>query len=372
MSDGPIQPAPPSPLDLPSAADRDRRLAITLSVLLMALFATVGTSVQLCSVAFGIWFTELFLFLGVTAVMLRWTGRDPWRYPDVDGGKWPLFAYGFVLGAINLFALGIPLQFTAQQLSPEEWRRTFDAANLFRNQSTVELVVIAAAAVIAAPICEEYFFRGVLLKGLAARHGELRALFVSSLVFSVFHLDPVGLVARTELGMLFGYLYLRTRSLWPGVAAHAANNAVSLSAYFLSRDRDQTADPGGAEAWGAVGLMVLFGVPLLYAAWRFGRDRGLLERRPPSAPLVPLPPVPLSRLAAPWAAAAAVSLGLLFALDHRGVRLNLIDAQRPVRELAGEERDHLKALRARARRGEAPLEEYQRAREALRRAPPSG
>lgn len=369
MSDAPNPPVaagPPEPGDASNLDEHDQRLGIVLAVVLLSLFATVGFTVQVLNVAFGIWFTEVFLFLGVTAMMLRWSGRDPVRYPDVDGGRLSLFAFGFLVGAVNLFAVGLPLQFLSQQLVPQSWRETFDAANLFKNQAPLELAVIAVGVAIAAPVCEEYFFRGVLLKGLATRRSQWRALGISAFLFSLFHLDPVGLLARTELGLVFGFLYLRTGSLWPGIAAHAANNSVSMAAYFLARNEGSAGEAVTPEAWRSMLLLVAFGVPILYSLFRAAQSWRLLEPRVPPQRVL-LAPVKFSRVAFPWIAAAAASLALLFAIDRRGVQLNWIDAQQRLVGVADREQQPLRELRRLARRGQVPIAEYEAARKALAR-----
>src|SRR5438876_139597 len=69
------------------------------------------------------------------------------------------------------------------------------------------------------------------------------AVFVAA-VFSAFHLDPVGFVSRFELGLLFGVLYWRLGSLWPGVMAHAANNITSTALFLMARSQgDEDAEP---------------------------------------------------------------------------------------------------------------------------------
>ena len=40
-------------------------------------------------------------------------------------------------------------------------------------------------------------------------------MLVTAVIFSAFHFDPVGFVARVEFGVLFGALRLYTGSLWP-------------------------------------------------------------------------------------------------------------------------------------------------------------
>lgn len=91
----------------------------------------------------------------------------------------------------------------------------------------VAVRIFGAAAVV--PIMEELFWRSFILRWidrsdflrLAPAMVSLRALVISSLLFGVEHdLWFAGLLA----GLAYGWLYIRSGSLWPPIAAHAATN----------------------------------------------------------------------------------------------------------------------------------------------------
>ncbi len=82
------------------------------------------------------------------------------------------------------------------------------------------------AAVVVAPAAEEVLFRGVLLPGLAQSMSAGRALFVSALVFGLFHVPSHGpaAVLPAILGVAFGWARLRSGGLRAPIALHVANN----------------------------------------------------------------------------------------------------------------------------------------------------
>ena len=82
---------------------------------------------------------------------------------------------------------------------------------------------------ILAPFGEEVFFRGFLLAALLPVMGGLRSAIVSSGVFAVAHLSIGTLLPIFVMGMLLAWLYLRTGSIWPPFAAHAAQNLLALT-----------------------------------------------------------------------------------------------------------------------------------------------
>lgn len=364
-----------SPPPTPSPHLRDpRTVAVAAAAAVFVAFLFSGLLVQSLNVAFGIWFTQIFVFLGVGWFVLRATGREPVRYTGLSFPGLTPVAFGFALGVANFFAIIAPIQYAAQSLLPESWREIYDVADIFRGQSSVEMAFIVASVTVAAPVCEEFFFRGVFFQGLRAHGGPaMRALVFSSVVFSAFHLDPVGFFARVELGMLFGWLLVRTGSLWPAILAHTANNLVSTVLFFVARHFESPEQPATQEDLRGLLLLVLLGCGGLYALLAASRRIPSLlgPPRPPELLEAPEAPVPfestprLLRLAAPWLIAAALSLGAYKALDPIGIELSQVDKRYPLQALPKDAPDALQAerealfeLRGRARRGEIPLGEY--------------
>lgn len=101
------------------------------------------------------------------------------------------------------------------------------------------LVLISAGLV--APVIEEVFFRGFVF-GLYRRRQPLwMAYVVSSLLFTLLHLDPTSMNVSQMAGLSIGifllavllaWLYEHTGSLYPGMVAHAVNNASGLVLFY--------------------------------------------------------------------------------------------------------------------------------------------
>src|SRR5215510_936517 len=83
-------------------------------------------------------------------------------------------------------------------------------------------------SVIWAPLGEEVAFRGVLYPALRSRFGVAPAAAMSAAVFALAHgYGVLGFVAVFWSGVLWAFAYERTGSLWPGIIAHSAGNAMA-------------------------------------------------------------------------------------------------------------------------------------------------
>lgn len=80
--------------------------------------------------------------------------------------------------------------------------------------------------VILAPLLEEYLFRKQLIDR-TARYGEKTAILFSALAFGLFHMNLYQFFYAFGLGLLFGYVYLRTRRLRYSVIMHMVINGLS-------------------------------------------------------------------------------------------------------------------------------------------------
>ena len=99
----------------------------------------------------------------------------------------------------------------------------------------VGFFVLAVVVIVGAPVVEELFFRGLVLRSIQARFGDGWAVGGSAVAFGLAHFEPLQLPALVALGVVLAVLALRTGRLGPGVFAHAAFNAVTIIALALQR-----------------------------------------------------------------------------------------------------------------------------------------
>lgn len=95
-------------------------------------------------------------------------------------------------------------------------------------RTPLNMAAMFFAIAIAAPVVEELLFRGFLQNALAKYVPIWGAIFLSSLLFALVHLQPYAIPGLMSLSIAFGYLYHRTGSLRTNIIMHMANNVFAL------------------------------------------------------------------------------------------------------------------------------------------------
>ena len=112
----------------------------------------------------------------------------------------------------------------------------------------IDLVPALLVGAVVAPIAEELYFRGLLLRWLRSRFSLVTSVLVSAALFALLHFkftDHVGLEGWVltagifTVGILAAAWSIGARSLWPSAIAHGTYNAIAITlpliAYYFGR-----------------------------------------------------------------------------------------------------------------------------------------
>lgn len=83
-------------------------------------------------------------------------------------------------------------------------------------------------------IGEELTFRGVLQQSLTRKMNPHVAIILSAAIFSFIHFQFYGFLPRMFLGMLLGYMFYVSNSLWTSILMHFLNNGSAVVVYYLN------------------------------------------------------------------------------------------------------------------------------------------
>ncbi|MFB6257433.1 MAG: lysostaphin resistance A-like protein [Flavobacteriales bacterium] len=158
------------------------------------------------------------------------------------------------------------------------------AKELLATDSTPHLVgnILLMAALPA--IGEELIFRGTLQRMLNRWSGNIHlAIWGTAFLFAALHLQFYSFLPRFALGALFGYMLVRTGTLWVPVLGHFLNNATVIIISYLGSQKsvpDDYGESGGQEGQGYWVLISFFLIMLLfYTAKRWFETDPVEEER---------------------------------------------------------------------------------------------
>lgn len=171
-----------------------------------------------------VYWSSIFFLWGVFGVIALTTIRE--RTSLIGIGFVPLrridFAWGIAgIGAMYVIASGLTWLLASTGI--EALKPAGEIALLLPESTAGRLAWVLLS--ITAGVCEEAAFRGYLMTRLRiltrARSWALPVL-ISAVAFGACHAyqSLSGMIVVTTLGIAFGLLYIRTRSIWPGVIAH--------------------------------------------------------------------------------------------------------------------------------------------------------
>ncbi|MEC9092137.1 MAG: ABC transporter permease subunit/CPBP intramembrane protease [Planctomycetota bacterium] len=183
---------------------------------------------------------------------------------------WPLL--GQLVDSINSGFVSV-----AGDAEETQWKKELlgKARDLVRQWRTVSPVLVILCLSVIPAVCEEIFFRGVLLRSIFPRNKAWVAVLLSSLIFGVFHtLSLTDLSSQKFLpsflaGIILAWLAIKSGSILPGMLLHILNNGILVSMAYYEDVLVETGwisqDQNGFPAWvlWLCGIGLLFGIGII-------------------------------------------------------------------------------------------------------------
>jgi membrane protease YdiL (CAAX protease family) len=196
------------------------------------------------------------------------------------------------------------------------------------NVTALDKIAMGFGTVVLAPVVEELLFRGAL-QSAYERHGPVRAIAASTLLFVMIHQELAQSFALLPVGLALGYAAWRTGSTVPAILVHLGNNAQAVLVSFFEGGRPRGVAFTPSTAGGLIGgLMAVAALWLLTGlSSRPGREPNPPRRRWLARnwlgrywPLIPVVPI----------YAAVIGIGVLFGIHPEalafGQRVELTSA----------------------------------------------
>lgn len=172
---------------------------------------------------------------GWPLVVSRRKGLGPasdWRFRFT----WLDLPIGFGLALITIGGAGVVSTVVSQVVNLTDEELADNTGLLREAEGTPWLYVILAGVLIGAPLSEELFFRGLILRSIEKRAGSVVAILGSSVIFTLPHFTNADLAGTLVLfsailvvGLVFGVAAVQLDRLGPVIIAHMLFNLVGAA-----------------------------------------------------------------------------------------------------------------------------------------------
>lgn len=169
----------------------------------------------------------------VWPLLLAGYSRVPWK--QAFGLRTPPVTTLLAAGLAGLSLWPLVYEVEVSLLSHKRLEAIFEIAKPITEQIAQTPLPLRLFALAFCPaICEELFFRGFLLRAFRSAMSPTATIVITAGLFGLFHVlvrDAL-LLERFPptalLGLVLGWLAIRTGSLWPGVILHVIHNTTVL------------------------------------------------------------------------------------------------------------------------------------------------
>ncbi len=195
------------------------------------MFLTLGYQLQTWHFELGLLVTELVLVLGLALWIIKSSGAAVGDYLWFQEVKAPVLIKTGVIALLSLPVV-LVLNLTAMlflEIGGGAIMTEMPQSNSFQG-AIFQFFIISMVAGIA----EEVLFRGVFLQAYRDYFKDYQAVFFSGLLFALFHFNLQNFLGPLYLGIVFGILTVKTRSIIPAILGHMLNNGIAYVLSFMA------------------------------------------------------------------------------------------------------------------------------------------
>lgn len=179
---------------------------------------------------------QIFIAGTILVYMMRRTTAADWL-----GLHWPAWPKVFFIAPASVFGMWLIFG-VLQTCGYMQWMESLGAETMQESvkllQTTEDPAVLwlmALAAVLVAPLCEELLFRGFLYPVAKKFTGPWLAACSSALFFAAAHGNLSALLPLFLFGLLLVWIYEKTGSLWAPIAVHFCFNSATVIVQIAAR-----------------------------------------------------------------------------------------------------------------------------------------
>jgi len=145
-----------------------------------------------------------------------------------------------------------------------------------RSTEIIHSFIYYIGAILIGPIVEELIFRGIILNGMQDNYKNNRkALLLSALIFGLVHIKILQVIPAFFWGLIFGYLFYRTRNILLCIVLHSTANASGLTSDIFQHNNQTFTLSNVYNEYSWAVYLISITVFILCGFYLFGKQKGL-------------------------------------------------------------------------------------------------
>jgi sodium transport system permease protein len=206
-------------------------LAFTMFALVLVLGYYGSLALTQAGILTAVLATQLGFFLAPVMAVAAWLKFQPAEVFSLRRPPWRGVLAAVLIGTTGWAAVG---GLVMRLLPPPDSLVKALEKLVLLDDTAAPLWKLWVVIALTPAVCEELLFRGLILSGLR-RYGQWPAIVISALLFALAHASIYRLLPTFCLGLLLGYIVVKTGSLYCSILLHALNNGVAVT---LARSQD--------------------------------------------------------------------------------------------------------------------------------------
>lgn len=171
------------------------------------------------------------MYLLITALIYKFGKKKIIEDFGLENNNMKSFIIAAPLGlSVWLINTGI-LSLVQQAGLMEAYFQSFEEVTGVIGRGSIFMTILVVGIVV--PFTEEFLFRGVIQRTFSKSISIKAAIIMQGILFGIYHGNLIQCVYATFLGIVFGYITYRYKSIWPAVIMHMVNNSIASTAHYI-------------------------------------------------------------------------------------------------------------------------------------------
>ncbi|HRE40049.1 MAG TPA: CPBP family intramembrane metalloprotease [Ignavibacteria bacterium] len=137
--------------------------------------------------------------------------------------------------------------------------------SIINASSVFEFIGVVFVIAVTPAICEEFLFRGLILKNFERVLSWIKACVFTGVLFAIFHFQPINIIPLILLGIFLSVITVASDSIYPAIICHFLNNFIAALAFYIYGKEDFTKEFSGSDELyfiilGIVSLILFFAI----------------------------------------------------------------------------------------------------------------